>query len=176
MNTFSRETEVRGCVPGRGTTVQRQKYNNEFRQSMEDAMAMLWQEYILGGRGNLRDNVKSVKCSEREDALYSFMSWSFRCGHKTRGSGTKLTILTGPEDRRHMPCHTEHVEKTPEYLQEAENRAQENALDESCFFFFFLTEVSLGKAREETVSSLGLATFEQSQQERRPLTARHLAL
>ena len=42
--------------------------------------------------------------------------------------------------------------------------------------FFFLTEVSVGKAREETVSCLGLATFEQSQQERRPLTARYLAL
>ena len=73
---------------------------------MEDAMAMLWQEYVLGRRVNLRDNVKSVKCSERGGALYSFMSWSFRCGHKRRGSGTKITILTGPADRRHTPCHT----------------------------------------------------------------------
>lgn len=72
---------------------------------MEDAMAMLWQEYVLGRRVNLRDDVKSVKCSERGDALYCFMSWSFRGGHK-RGSGTKLTILTGPEDRRHTPRHT----------------------------------------------------------------------
>lgn len=34
-----KQTEVRGCIQGRGTEVWRQKFNSEFKQRGEDAMA-----------------------------------------------------------------------------------------------------------------------------------------
>lgn len=93
--------------------------------------------------------------------LYSFMTSSFRCGHKRRGSGTKFTILTGAEHRRHTPRHVgTHGEDSWASLG---SRKQGLGKGFGWIYYFFFSYWSfVGKAREEKVNCLGLAKFEHS--------------